>query len=86
MHVSVSTMQEEAIQSFRVDPHFANAPQTVPFTALDLKSRDTGYLAGISLKPQMHFDLPAIALIKLSICHNPAIIRIAPQSRTGSTR
>lgn len=49
---AVATMQEQAIESFRADPRFANVRRSGTITALDLKTRDTGYLAGIG--PRLH--------------------------------
>lgn len=53
---SVATMQEHAIEPFRADPRFANVRRTGTITALDLKTRDPGYLAGIGPKLQAFFE------------------------------
>lgn len=39
-------MQEQAIESFRADPRFANVRRSGTIAALDLKTKDAGYLAG----------------------------------------
>lgn len=49
---AVATMQEQAIEAFRADPRFANVRRSGTITALDLKTRDTRYLAGIG--PRLH--------------------------------
>ncbi|MCK1585648.1 aminotransferase class III-fold pyridoxal phosphate-dependent enzyme [Bradyrhizobium sp. 169] len=49
---AVATMQEQAIEGFRADPRFANVRRSGTITALDLKTRDTGYLAGVG--PRLH--------------------------------
>ncbi|MET4753525.1 adenosylmethionine--8-amino-7-oxononanoate transaminase [Bradyrhizobium sp. RT11b] len=53
--VSVATMQEQAIEPFRADPRFANVRRTGTITALDLKTKDAGYLAGVGPKLQAFF-------------------------------
>ncbi|MET4072143.1 adenosylmethionine-8-amino-7-oxononanoate aminotransferase [Bradyrhizobium sp. S3.2.6] len=52
---SVATMQEQAIEPFRADPRFANVRRTGTITALDLKTKDAGYLAGVGPKLQAFF-------------------------------
>ncbi|MET4391498.1 adenosylmethionine-8-amino-7-oxononanoate aminotransferase [Bradyrhizobium sp. F1.4.3] len=52
---SVVTMQEQAIEPFRADPRFANVRRTGTITALDLKTKDAGYLAGVGPKLQAFF-------------------------------
>ncbi|MET4024104.1 adenosylmethionine--8-amino-7-oxononanoate transaminase [Bradyrhizobium sp. S3.2.12] len=52
---SVVTMQEQAIEPFRADPRFANIRRTGTITALDLKTKDAGYLAGVGPKLQAFF-------------------------------
>ncbi|MCK1744461.1 adenosylmethionine--8-amino-7-oxononanoate transaminase [Bradyrhizobium sp. 139] len=52
---SVATMQEQQIERFRADPRFANVRRTGTITALDLKTSDAGYLAGIGPKLQEFF-------------------------------
>lgn len=52
---SVAAMQEEAIAPFSTDPRFVNVRQTGTITALDLKTADTGYLAGVGPKLQAFF-------------------------------
>ncbi|MCK1525008.1 adenosylmethionine--8-amino-7-oxononanoate transaminase [Bradyrhizobium sp. 17] len=47
---SVATMQEQAIETFRTDPRFANVRRTGTITALDLRTSDAGYLADIGPK------------------------------------
>jgi adenosylmethionine---8-amino-7-oxononanoate aminotransferase len=53
---SVATMQEWAIGPFRADPRFENVRRTGTITALDLKTSDAGYLAGIGPKLQAFFN------------------------------
>ncbi|MCS3765832.1 adenosylmethionine-8-amino-7-oxononanoate aminotransferase [Bradyrhizobium centrosematis] len=48
-------MQEQAIEPFRADPRFANVRRTGTITALDLKTKDAGYLAGVGPKLQAFF-------------------------------
>lgn len=52
----LATMQEHAVEPFRADPRFANVRRTGTITALDLKTTDTGYLAGIGPKLQAFFE------------------------------
>ncbi|OSJ36010.1 adenosylmethionine--8-amino-7-oxononanoate transaminase [Bradyrhizobium japonicum] len=52
---SVVTMQEQAIEPFRADPRFANIRRTGTITALDLKTKDAGYFAGVGPKLQAFF-------------------------------
>lgn len=47
---SVATLQEQALEPFRTDARFANVRRTGTITALDLKTTDPGYLAGIGPK------------------------------------
>jgi adenosylmethionine-8-amino-7-oxononanoate aminotransferase len=51
----VATLQEHAIEPFRADPRFENVRRTGTITALDLKTDDVGYLAGIGPKLQAFF-------------------------------
>ncbi|OAF08742.1 adenosylmethionine--8-amino-7-oxononanoate aminotransferase BioA [Bradyrhizobium centrolobii] len=53
--ISLAAMQEQAIESFRADSRFENVRRTGTITALDLKTRDAGYLAGIGPKLQTFF-------------------------------
>ncbi|WP_370141895.1 adenosylmethionine--8-amino-7-oxononanoate transaminase [Bradyrhizobium yuanmingense] len=53
---TVASMQEHAIQPFQTDPRFANVRRTGTITALDLKTDDPGYLAGIGPKLQAFFS------------------------------
>ncbi|MET4349233.1 adenosylmethionine-8-amino-7-oxononanoate aminotransferase [Bradyrhizobium sp. RT9b] len=53
---SVVTMQEQAIEPFRAHPRFANVRRTGTITALDLKAKDGGYLAGVGPKLQAFFQ------------------------------
>ncbi|KRP85857.1 adenosylmethionine-8-amino-7-oxononanoate aminotransferase [Bradyrhizobium yuanmingense] len=52
---ALASMQERAIESFNADPRFANVRRTGTITALDLKTNDPGYLAGIGPKLQAFF-------------------------------
>lgn len=52
----LATMQEHAIEPFRADPRFANVRRTGTITALDLKTNDPGYLAGIGPKLRAFFE------------------------------
>lgn len=52
---SVAEMQEQAIKPFRADARFANVRRTGTITALDLKTSDAGYLAGMGAKLQTFF-------------------------------
>ncbi|WP_377829317.1 adenosylmethionine--8-amino-7-oxononanoate transaminase [Bradyrhizobium lupini] len=52
---SVATMQEQAIEPFRADQRFANVRRTGTITALDLKTKNAGYLAGVGPKLQAFF-------------------------------
>ncbi|WP_439367448.1 adenosylmethionine--8-amino-7-oxononanoate transaminase [Bradyrhizobium sp. DASA03005] len=52
---TLASMQEHAIRPFRADPRFANVRRTGTITALDLKTNDAGYLAGIGPKLQAFF-------------------------------
>ncbi|MET4331478.1 adenosylmethionine-8-amino-7-oxononanoate aminotransferase [Bradyrhizobium sp. i1.15.2] len=52
---SVAAMQEQAIESFRADPRFANVRRSGTITALDVKTKDAGYLAGVGPKLQAFF-------------------------------
>lgn len=53
---SVVAMQEQGIGPFRADARFKNVRRTGTITALDLKVRDGGYLAGIGPKLQAFFN------------------------------
>lgn len=53
---SVAALQEQAIEPFRVDPRFEHVRRTGTITALDLKTSDAGYLAGIGPKLQAFFN------------------------------
>ncbi|MDA9421003.1 adenosylmethionine--8-amino-7-oxononanoate transaminase [Bradyrhizobium sp. CCBAU 53380] len=53
---TLASLQEDAIQPFRADPRFANVRRTGTITALDLKTNDAGYLAGIGPKLQAFFN------------------------------
>lgn len=53
---SVAAMQEQGIEPFRADERFVNVRRTGTVTALDLKARDRGYLAGIGPKLQAFFN------------------------------
>ncbi len=48
-------MQERAIERFRADPRFASIRRTGTTTAVDLKTKDAGYLAGIGPTLQTFF-------------------------------
>ncbi len=52
---ALATMQEEAIEPFRLDPRFEGIRRTGTITALDLKTGDAGYLADIGPKLQAFF-------------------------------
>ncbi|MDH2348315.1 adenosylmethionine--8-amino-7-oxononanoate transaminase [Bradyrhizobium sp. SSUT77] len=52
---SIAKLQEQAIEPFRADPRFANVRRTGTVTALDLKTKDPGYLADIGPKLQAFF-------------------------------
>ncbi|PDT64345.1 adenosylmethionine--8-amino-7-oxononanoate transaminase [Bradyrhizobium ottawaense] len=52
---AVASMQEQQIEPFRADLRFANVRRTGTITALDLKTSDPGYLAGIGPKLQVFF-------------------------------
>ncbi len=52
---SVAAMQEQAIAPFRSDGRFRNARRTGTITALELETRDGGYLAGIGPGLQAFF-------------------------------
>jgi adenosylmethionine---8-amino-7-oxononanoate aminotransferase len=51
----VAAMQERLIKPFRADARFENVRRTGTITALDLKTGDAGYLAGIGPKLQAFF-------------------------------
>ena len=51
----VAAMQERLIEPFRADARFENVRRTGTITALDLKTGDAGYLAGIGPKLQAFF-------------------------------
>lgn len=51
----VAAMQERLIAPFRTDARFENVRRTGTITALDLKTGDAGYLAGIGAKLQAFF-------------------------------
>jgi adenosylmethionine---8-amino-7-oxononanoate aminotransferase len=53
---SVAAMQEQRIGPFRADARFENVRRAGTITALDLKARDKGYLAGIGPKLQAVFN------------------------------
>lgn len=53
---SIAAMQEQRIEPFRADARFENVRRTGTITALDLKARDRGYLAGIGPKRQAFFN------------------------------
>lgn len=53
---SVAAMQERAIEPFRADARFADVRRIGTITALDLKTSDPGYLAGIGPKLQAFFN------------------------------
>ena len=53
--ISVAAMQEQAIAPFRADQRFENVRRTGTITALELKARDGGYLAGIGPRLQAFF-------------------------------
>ncbi|WFU14608.1 adenosylmethionine--8-amino-7-oxononanoate transaminase [Bradyrhizobium sp. CB3481] len=52
---SLAMMQEQAIEPFRADPRFEKVRRTGTITALDLKAKEAGYLAGIGPKLQAFF-------------------------------
>lgn len=52
---AIAEMQEQQIESFRADARFANVRQTETIAALDLNTRDPGYLANIGPKLQAFF-------------------------------
>src|SRR5579859_524552 len=54
--ISIAAMQEQGIEPFRADARFKNVRRTGTITALDLKVRDGGYLAGIGPKLQAFFN------------------------------
>jgi adenosylmethionine-8-amino-7-oxononanoate aminotransferase len=51
----VAAMQQQAIEPFRANARFENVRRTGTITALDLKVRDGGYLAGVGPKLQDFF-------------------------------
>jgi adenosylmethionine-8-amino-7-oxononanoate aminotransferase len=51
----VAAMQQQAIEPFRANARFENVRRTGTITALDLKVRDGGYLAGVGPKLQAFF-------------------------------
>lgn len=53
---SVAAMQEQAIEPFRADARFENVRRTGTITAVDLKTRDKGYLASIGPMLQAFFN------------------------------
>jgi adenosylmethionine-8-amino-7-oxononanoate aminotransferase len=53
---SVVAMQEHQIEPFRADGRFANVRRAGTITALELKTHDGGYLAGIGPKLQAFFN------------------------------
>ncbi|MBR1087640.1 adenosylmethionine--8-amino-7-oxononanoate transaminase [Bradyrhizobium manausense] len=53
---SVAAMQEQGIEPFRADARFKNVRRTGTITALELKARDGGYLAGIGQNLQAFFN------------------------------
>jgi len=53
---SVAAMQGQGIESFRGDARFKNVRRIGTITALELKARDGGYLAGIGPKLQAFFN------------------------------
>ena len=53
---SVAAMQEHLIAPFRADARFENVRRTGTITALDLKARDAGYLAGIGPRLLAFFE------------------------------
>ncbi|WP_027556099.1 adenosylmethionine--8-amino-7-oxononanoate transaminase [Bradyrhizobium sp. Cp5.3] len=53
--ISLAAMQEQALEPFRADPRFENIRRTGTITALDLKTKDAGYLADIGPKLQTFF-------------------------------
>ncbi|MDA9414119.1 adenosylmethionine-8-amino-7-oxononanoate aminotransferase [Bradyrhizobium sp. CCBAU 25360] len=59
---TLASLQEDAIQPFQTDPRFANVRRTGTITALDLKTNDAGYLAGIGPKLQAFFNVRNILL------------------------
>lgn len=52
---SLAAMQEKAIEPFRTDQRFENVWRTGTITALDLKTSDAGYLAGVGQDLQAFF-------------------------------
>ncbi|MGY4353141.1 adenosylmethionine-8-amino-7-oxononanoate aminotransferase [Bradyrhizobium sp. GM7.3] len=46
----MSRCKSRQFEPFRADSHFANVRRTGTITALDLKTREAGYLAGIGPK------------------------------------
>ena len=52
---SVAEMQEQAMKPFCADARFENVRRTGTITALDLKARDKGYLAGVGPKLEAFF-------------------------------
>lgn len=51
----LARMQEQAVEPFRADSRFADVRWTGTITALELKTGDAGYLAGIGPKLQAFF-------------------------------
>ena len=52
---ALAAMQEAALAEFRADPRFENVRRTGTITALDLRVRDQGYLAGVGPRLQAYF-------------------------------
>ena len=55
-------MQERALAPFRTDSRFENVRRCGTVTAMDLKVKDAGYLAGIGPKLLAHFNRHDILL------------------------
>ena len=53
---AVAAMQEQGIGPLRADARFENVRRTGTITAVDLKTRDKGYLAGIGPMLQAFFN------------------------------
>lgn len=71
---SIAEMQEQEIEPFRADARFANVRRTGTITALDLNTRDPGYLADVGPKLQAFLKSRDLLLRQCNL-RNAALLR-----------